>query len=299
MALLAALLAIAMWASLASLTVSLSGIPPLFLTGASLFIGGALSIPWVKHWTFNWRALGVGVYGQLTYHVLYIIALRTAPAANANLVHYAWPLLTVLMAPLAGKGGRLKLIDIGAALVAFAGLIVATYDEVELSTKWHVGYGFAFAAAVVWATYSIAESRSKDSSAIDVGPACMVSGLLALTGHHFFEQSTALTNHQWLLMFALGIGPTGGAFYLWSWALRRGDTRVIGVISYATPILSTATLSFTQGKAPTSALICSAALVTLASLASILVHRRAKVLPESLAIDSPAPSTAQASSAPL
>jgi len=274
---LAALLAIAMWASLASLTVSLGSVSPLFLTGASLFIGGALSIPWMKHWSFSWRALAVGTYGQLTYHVLYVIALRTAPAANANLVHYAWPLLTVLMAPLAGKGGRLKPLDIAAGLLAFSGLLVATYDEVELSTKWYTGYGFALAAAFVWASYSIAEARSQHSSAVDVGPACMVSGLLALVGHFLLEPTVTLTSNQWWLMLALGIGPTGGAFYLWSWALRNGETRVIGVISYATPILSTATLTVTQSKSLTISLMVSAGLVTVASLASFLMNRKSSI----------------------
>ncbi|MEJ8825290.1 hypothetical protein WKW80_25230 [Variovorax humicola] len=108
MPLLAALAAILMWSSLATLTVSLAGIPPLFLTGLSLFIGGALSIPWVRSWSLNGRALAVGTYGQLAYHVLYIVALRCAPPANANLVHYAWPSLILLMSPFAGKGMKLR-----------------------------------------------------------------------------------------------------------------------------------------------------------------------------------------------
>jgi len=268
-----ALLAIAMWASLASLTVALNGLPPLYLTGVSLFIGGALSLPWIRYWSFSWKALAVGTYGQFTYHVLYIIALRNAPAANANLVHYAWPLLTVLLAPLAGRGGRLKPVDVLAGLVAFGGLSFAMLDAVDLSMRWYSGYGFALAAAVVWATYSIAEARSTSSSPVDVGPACMVSGVLALLGHFWLEPAVQPSGEQWILLLALGIGPTGGAFYLWSLALRRGEPRVIGVVSYITPLLSTAVLLASQGRQLTPPLVAAASLVTAASVTVYLANR--------------------------
>jgi len=34
----------------------------------------------------------------------------------------------------------------------------------------------------------------------------------------------------------------GGAFYAWDAALKRGDPRVIGALSYLTPLLSTVNL---------------------------------------------------------
>lgn len=266
MALTAALTAILMWASLATLTVSLAGVPPLFLTGMSLLIGGALSLPWMKHWSFDGRSLAIGTYGQFTYHVLYILALRSAPSANANLVHYAWPFLIVLMAPLGRRGTRLGWIDLLAALGGMAGVVLATADEVAFSLKWYTGYGFALAAAFVWASYSIAEANNHRASPVDVGPACMLSGLLALAAHAIFEPATSLTSFQWLLMLALGIGPTGGAFYLWSLALRRGDARVIGVLSNATPILSTSVLFISQHRTPSPAILSAAICVTLSCI---------------------------------
>jgi len=266
MPLLAALAAIAMWSSLATLTVSLDDVPPLYLTGLSLFIGGALSIPWVRYWSFDWRSLALGTYGQFTYHVLYILALRGAPPVNANLVHYAWPLLILLMSPLAGNGLKLGWTYIVAALAAFAGVVLATSDGVELSLRWYPGYGFALAAAFVWATYSIGEARSKSSSPVDVGPACMVSGLLALGAHAMFEPSVSLSSNQWILLLALGIGPTGGAFYLWSLAMRRGDARIVGILSNMTPVLSTMLLVIVGNKTLTTSLVWAALLVSGSSI---------------------------------
>jgi drug/metabolite transporter (DMT)-like permease len=43
-------------------------------------------------------------------------------------------------------------------------------------------------------------------------------------------------------VIALGIGPVGAAFYAWDIGMKRGDIRVLGAASYATPLLSTAFL---------------------------------------------------------
>lgn len=41
----------------------------------------------------------------------------------------------------------------------------------------------------------------------------------------------------------------GAAFYLWDYAMKRGDPRVIGTLAYATPVLSTAVLALSTGRA--------------------------------------------------
>ena len=40
----------------------------------------------------------------------------------------------------------------------------------------------------------------------------------------------------------------GAAFYLWDVAMKRGDPRVVGVLAYATPLLSTALLLVVTGR---------------------------------------------------
>ena len=47
------------------------------------------------------------------------------------------------------------------------------------------------------------------------------------------------TMAQWLAITALGVGPVGAAFYAWDIGMKRGDIRVLGAASYATPLLST------------------------------------------------------------
>ena len=51
-----------------------------------------------------------------------------------------------------------------------------------------------------------------------------------------------LTISDWISLLLLGAGPLGAAFFAWDAALKRGDPRVIGSLTYLTPLLSTLNL---------------------------------------------------------
>ena len=57
---------------------------------------------------------------------------------------------------------------------------------------------------------------------------------------------------QWLAIVALGVGPVGAAFFVWDIGMKRGDIRVLGAASYATPLLSTAFLILAGFAQPTA-----------------------------------------------
>ena len=86
-----ALGAIALWVSVASLGVLLAHLPPFFLTGVSLLIGGLLVLPQVLRDPRQWRiplpTLALGIYGLFGYHFMLFMALRLAPAVEANLIN--------------------------------------------------------------------------------------------------------------------------------------------------------------------------------------------------------------------
>ena len=58
----------------------------------------------------------------------------------------------------------------------------------------------------------------------------------------------ALGTEDLMLIGILGLGPLGGAFFLWDAAIKRGDTRRIGLLAFATPILSTVLLLLSTGQ---------------------------------------------------
>ena len=72
--------------------------------------------------------------------------------------------------------------------------------------------------------------------------------------------AAALSGRDLLLIALTGLGPLGAAFFLWDAALKRGDPRRIGILSYLTPLASTLLLALTSGR-PLTVWIALAALL--------------------------------------
>jgi drug/metabolite transporter (DMT)-like permease len=243
-----ALLAILLWSTLAALTTRLDGLPPFLLAGTSLLIGSLVGVPRWRRWRAPLPVLALGVYGLFAYHAALFTALRLAPPIEANLLNYLWPLLIVVLTPAFLGGRRLTARQVAAALLGFAGAaMLVTGGRVAFERAHAAGYALAIAAALIWSTYSLASARRAAALAPPVSLFGAVSGLLALLCHALFEPRAAIAaaDVPWLLL--LGLGPMGVAFLAWDAALRRGDPRTIGLLSYLTPVLSTLLLALTGG----------------------------------------------------
>jgi drug/metabolite transporter (DMT)-like permease len=256
-----ALGAIALWATLASFGVALAHVPPFLLTGMALVIGSLPAWPLARQWRVPPSTLLLGVYGLFGYHFLLFIALRHAPPLEANLVNYLWPLFIVVLAPLFLPGVRLRAVHVLAALVGFAGAVLAIVGGREVGAGLAWGYLPALASAFVWASYSLLTKRVAPFATAAIGLFGLVSGALALACHALLEPATALSMRDLLLIAAMGLGPLGAAFFLWDRALKTGDPRRIGILSYLTPLGSTLLLALTQGRPITLWLALAGALI--------------------------------------
>jgi drug/metabolite transporter (DMT)-like permease len=201
------------------------------------------------------------VYGLFGFHFLLFIALRYAPPVQANLVNYLWPLGIVLMAPLFLIGMRLRPLHVAAAFLGFAGAALAIVGGRDLQGGFSWGYVAALASAFIWASYSLLTRRVPAFPSSAIGLFGLVSGLLSLLCHALLESPVTLTTHDWLLLAAMGLGPLGGAFYLWDAALKRGDARQIGLLSFLTPLLSTLALLWLRGEWPSLSVLLAAAMI--------------------------------------
>lgn len=261
----AALAAIVLWATLAPISAILGNLPPFFVTGTGLLIGSLISIAvsqgQLSRLEVPPKTLLVGVYGLFGFHAALFAALQLAPAIQANLINYLWPLLLVVLSPIFLTGISLRAKHVIAALIGFLGAALAITSGGEMTSGSVVGYLFAFLAAVIWATYSLLTKRVPHFDSSAVGLFALVSGLLALVAHFFFESPVNPTTSQWLLLLALGLGPLGGAFYLWDYALKHGDPQRLGLLSFLTPLLSTTLLLIATGKELTWLLAVSGVLI--------------------------------------
>lgn len=259
-----------MWSLLAALTVATGRVPPFQLLAMTFAIGAC-----VGPLTWLWRPAAiralrqpllvwlVGVGGLFGYHALYFLALRLAPPAEAGLLNYLWPLLIVLLSSLL-PGERLAPHHIVGALLGFAGTILLFTGKTGSSPDpAHIpGFIAAFIAAFVWAGYSVMSRKFAAVPTDAVAGFCLATALLATVCHLVLETTVwPETTAQWLAIAALGIGPVGIAFFVWDIGMKRGDIRVLGAASYATPLLSTAFLIIAGFAKPTATLAIAAALI--------------------------------------
>jgi len=174
------------------------------------------------------------------YHALYFIALKHAPAVEANLLNYLWPLLIVLFSGFL-PGVRVRGMQIAGTLLGLAGavILVTRGSGIEIQPRYLHGYLAAVGAAVIWAAYSVLNRRYAQvpSSAIIV--ACAGVALLGALAHALFEQTMSPTMTQWGVLALMGIGPVGTAFLLWDHGTKHGDISLLGSLSYLAPLLST------------------------------------------------------------
>ncbi len=244
--------AIALWSSLALLGSRVGHLPAILTTGIALSLGGLLGLARVKEWRVPARTLLAGIGGIFGYHVMLFTAFRLAPIVEANLINYLWPLLIVLLTPVILRGFGLRAHHFAGAFLGLAGAaLIVTGGSVNPDLSALPGYLLAAAAALTWAVYSLLTIRLPAFGTGAVGAFCLAAGVLSLaiyiarTGIGGF---TVLRAADWPFLFLLGAGPMGAAFFLWDAALKRGDPRVIGSLSYLTPLLSTLALAVVGGR---------------------------------------------------
>jgi drug/metabolite transporter (DMT)-like permease len=221
----------------------------------------------------------VGIGGLFGYHALYFLALRLAPPAEAGLVNYLWPLLIVLLSSLL-PGERLAAHHVIGGALGFAGtaLLFAGNGGTQFEASAIPGFVAAFVAAFVWAGYSVMSRRLAAVPTDAVAGFCLATAALAAIVHLAIETTVwPSTSLQWIAIVALGVGPVGLAFYAWDIGMKRGDIRVLGAASYATPLLSTLFLIVCGYARPSTTLALAALLIAgggLIAAKDMMVKRR-------------------------
>jgi drug/metabolite transporter (DMT)-like permease len=188
-------------------------------------------------------------------------------------------LLIVLFSGLM-PGERLTALHIAGALLSFAGsalLILGTGGGLGAGGSM-TGYVFAALAALTWALYSILSRRLGAVPTASVAVFCLVTAVLSAICHVILEPTLwPLGAIGWLSVLALGLGPVGLAFYVWDIGVKHGDIQLLGVASYAAPLLSTTALILAQIADATARIAGAAVLITagaaLAAYASARVRR--------------------------
>jgi drug/metabolite transporter (DMT)-like permease len=204
----------------------------------------------------------LGIGGLFGYHFLYFSALRLAPAAEAGLIAYLWPLLIVLFSGLLPGERLFPQHILGAVLsLAGAGLILMGNGD-GFQGQYLLGYGLAGLCALTWSGYSVLSRRNGAVPTRIVTFFCLGSAGLSMLAHLTFEVTAWPEGAGgWGAVLLLGLGPVGLAFFLWDVGMKKGNIQLLGVASYAAPLLSTVVLIVAGIAEPTRMLILAALLI--------------------------------------
>ncbi len=239
--------AILMWSLLALFTAASGKMPPFQLSAICFLIG---SLPGLSVLVAKPERLALlkqpakvwitGIAGLFGYHFLYFTALRNAPAVEAGLIAYLWPLLIVVGSALL-PGERLRWYHIAGALAGLVGtILIVARNGVAFDDAYLIGYGAAFLCAFTWSGYSLITRRFEAVSTDVVTGFCLATSILSFVCHLALETTVwPATTFEWLAVAGLGLLPVGAAFYAWDFGVKNGDIQLLGVSSYAAPVLST------------------------------------------------------------
>ncbi len=235
--------AVIIWSTLAVSVTFCANVSPMLITGAALLIGGIIGLPWIRSWAMPKTLFVVGTFCMLTYHVIYFYALQLAEPIGVSLIHYLWPVLIVIMAPLVVRGRKLSKRTLIAAAIGFIGAIISCNPHQVPSSSDLWGYGLALLSAFLWACYSLLAKRYPDVRSASVGLFCIVSGVACLVLFRASNPWPSLTAGEAGAILYMGLGPMGGAFYLWDYAMKKANHEHVAILSYSIPVLSTAFLA--------------------------------------------------------
>ncbi|WP_295806795.1 EamA family transporter [uncultured Nitratireductor sp.] len=280
--------AVVMWALLALFTAGSGTVPPFLLSALSFSVATLIgliirvaaptSAPSVSIPPAVWL---IGISGLFGYHFFYFTALRNAPAVEASLIAYLWPLLIVLGSALM-PGERLGWHHIAGALLGLAGtaLIITKGGGFTFESRYALGYMAAGACALFWSGYSLLSRRYQAVPTSVVTWFCAATAVLSALCHILLEETVwPVSSAEWLNVLGLGLLPVGAAFYAWDFGVKRGNIQVLGAASYAAPLLSTLILIAAGAAEPTANIIVACLLITFgAALAAknMILKRRKK-----------------------
>lgn len=270
----AGFLAIIMWGMLAVFSVYTKSVPPFLLLFICFSIAALITV--IKRLVLGQSVFmapkltrsqwGAGIVGLFGFHFCYFMAIRHAPAIEVSLIGYLWPLLLGIY--VARESNRS--FAIAGGILGFVGsaLLITDGGTVSLNQSHILGYFLAFICALIWSSYSWFLSKSQ-SNVEDIAWIAGVVAVLSLLSHFLFETGDfEISTLSWLNLVLLGIGPVGGAFYLWDIGMKQGNRQLLASVSFFTPVISSLALYFFGFAQLSASVVISVAMILLGALVS-------------------------------
>ena len=273
----AATLAVVLWALVPLLAAQAGELPPLRLSALALLAGALGTLPMARrrrHRDAPLRPLhGVLVYLGVPLLITGAVgacfaAFTLAPAEEAALILYTWPVLFLLASQwlVLGRLSASSLIGAGLAFSGAALLVAPQALAGGVSGAWG-GYLLAALGAVCWALYSLAARVSAWRLGERMPHLLLIASVLTGSASLALEGIIALPSLEVLMVaVSLGLGPYGLAMLAWDRAMRDPLGHRVGNLAHAVPVLATLFLVLAGVATPDWRLPVASALVVAGSM---------------------------------
>ena len=240
----AGIITIVIW-SISPLLVIYSGeTPPFLMASIALFIASMLLITkylfidksnQVMAMRQPFKSYLINLYGIGGYILFWFLAFKNAPAFEANILNYLWPILLVFLSLVLSieKFHINKLLGI---LLGFSGLTLLFISQLNFDLIYLTGYVFAIMGAFIWASYSIMLKKIEMQNG-SMAYFMLLPAILFLCLHLRFEEAYLPTKIEFIFLILLGFSRI--SFALWNHAMNKGNIPFIAALAYFIPITST------------------------------------------------------------
>lgn len=234
------------WSFGAVFTAHLNSIPTFEILSVVFtvsFLVMATKLSLCKQWHYikqTWQIWLIGFIGIYGNDFLFVAAFKYAPPIQVDLINYLWPILVILFSALL-PNESLKWKYLVAAGLGFYGvylLIMHNGPTSSINANYSLGYCLAFAEACVWCIYTLLCRFYNNIPTEMVGMYCGIGALFSIPTHFILEPTIIPSHSQIGILLLMGLTTQGLAYLLWDIGVKRGNYKILTILSYGNPILS-------------------------------------------------------------
>ena len=267
-------LAIPLWATWPALSLKTHEIPALECLAIVFLVAWLASSPLERavipaeseppswQWWIPAAAFALAEAGSAGF---FLLATRHIAAAEANLIVYLWPGIVVCLGAVLGIF-HLKLRHIAGIALGFIGAAILIGGG-ELSLSF-VGIGLALLAGLSWALYCVLRLKWRGATGPLLARGFGIATFLCAGLHLLLEPTVLPTLGGAAAAAAVGIVPTAIANVAWDEGFRKGDSQLLAVMAYATPLCSALLLTVLGLESLTWRLLIGAVAIVAAGVMS-------------------------------
>jgi drug/metabolite transporter (DMT)-like permease len=239
-------IALLFWITSPALAYNVKSLPTFEILSFALGISFVLTLIRLLY-TQQWHILKqpiilwvIGFTGIYANDALYISAFKYAPPDQTELIDMLWPILVLLFSALLPKE-NFSLKHTLAGILGFTGAFIFLTKGQGFSgfhTTYLYGYMLAFSSAVIWSLYTVIGRYYGNTPPELIGLFCGCGMCLSLITHFSTESTVIPTTFQWMILLIMGITTQGAAYFFWNYGIKKGNFRLLSLLSYGNLILS-------------------------------------------------------------